>query len=246
MATENVDVFLGLPRGSFDHIPSYCKAQALAAIAEVRILEQNGIFRTGVHYIVLMDLCASTEAAKLLGQKLHEQRIQSFVTAAVAALGGGYLKAYAHFVKQIGDAVLLIFSSFIDLVSWWREAHDLFTLYSSAWNREVDTSGKPVLTNDLMGVFQIRAKTVVHIGEISYFDRNDPISVAVNQIFKIEKKFGPGDLGATQNVFDVAEPFFAQLDLTPTRAGSSKLPGHTLETPLWLLESDEASKYDLA
>jgi class 3 adenylate cyclase len=179
----------------------------------------------------------STKNAASLGQKLHEKRVQSFVTAAVAALGQFRPRSYSHFLKQTGDAVLMIFSCFDDLYDWWELSHKNFLFHSSETNRELEPKMRPL--------FQLRAKTVVHLGEISYQNRTDPISLAVNQVFKIEKSFGPGQLGATQRVVDVAKPFFEERGIEPKQISKSTLPGDEIATGIWLLAEHETANIEL-
>src|SRR5438445_5669989 len=135
--STQVDSFLGLPKGSFDHIPNYAKQAALSAIAKVRKLEQEHIFRPGLYYIALIDLTASTGASKSLGTDLNQKRVQTFVTACVESLGMMELTSYAQFVKEIGDATLFIFSSFEDLVFWWQQAEEQFWSYNQEWENEL-------------------------------------------------------------------------------------------------------------
>jgi class 3 adenylate cyclase len=184
-----------------------------------------------------MDLSDSTKNAGALGQKLHEKRVQSFVTAAVAALGQFAPPSYSHFLKQTGDAVLMIFSCFDDLYEWWKQSEENFLFHSSEANRELEP--------EVRSLFRIRAKTVVHLGEISYQNRTDPISVAVNQVFKIEKSFGPGQLGATQRVLDVAKPFFKERGIEPKQTAQTTLPGDETATNLWLLDQHETTDLEL-
>jgi hypothetical protein len=87
MDPEEIDSFLGLPKGAFNHIPIYARKAAMHAIAKVRKLEEEQIFRPGLYYIVLIDLTASTRASKLLGTELNQRRVQAFITACVEALG---------------------------------------------------------------------------------------------------------------------------------------------------------------
>lgn len=237
MDAREVDLFLGLPKGSFDHIPSYCRAEALDAIRNVRELEERNLFHRGVHYVALMDLSDSTKNAEPLGQKLHEKRVQSFVTGAVAALGQFRPQSYSHFLKQTGDAVLMIFSCFDDLYSWWKQSEENFLFHSGEANRELEPK--------ISTLFRIRAKTVVHLGEISYQNRTDPISVAVNQVFKIEKSFSPGQLGATQRVVEIARSFFRDHGIEPAQVGQVTLPGDETGTNIWLLDEHKRTDAEL-
>lgn len=227
---DDVDRFLGLPKGAFDHIPIYARKAALQAIANVRKLEEEQIFRPGLYYIVLIDLTASTEASKRLGTELNQRRVQTFVTACVEALGEIELSSYAQFQKEIGDGTLFIFSSFEDLYAWWTRVEDGFFSYNQEWDDELDD-------DDLMRWFNISAKTVVHLGEVSYITKGNPLAFAVNQVFKVEKLFGPGQLGCTDVVRSVASPLFEKLEIKPAAGQEVILPGDANASPTWILRT---------
>src|SRR5436190_1931724 len=178
---EDVDLLLGLLRGAFDHIPGYCRKEALEAIAYVRRMEEQQLLRKGVYYVVLSDLCGATLASEKLGSELNRRRVESFITLSVESLGTSKPQSYAHFLKPVGDAVLFLFSAFADIHCWWRECQNRMLLYSSEWNRGLDP--------ELRSTFQLRSKTVFHVGEVGYSDGHDPVAAAVNQVFKIEKLF---------------------------------------------------------
>jgi class 3 adenylate cyclase len=229
MKPEDVDQFLGLPKGSFEHIPNYAREAAMHAIANVRKLEEQKLFRPGLYYIVLIDLSSSTKASETLGTELNQKRVQTFVTASVEALGNIELSSYAQFLKEIGDATLFIFSSFEDLYAWWRTAVGLFWSYNKEWEDEIEDGS-------LYKSFIIRAKTVVHLGEVSYITHGNPLSLAVNQVFKIEKLFKPSQLGCTEAVRLAASPHFRKFKIRPKKGSSVILPGEEEKSPTWILE----------
>lgn len=234
MKPEDVDQFLGLPKGSFDHIPNYAREAAMQAIANVRRLEDEKLFRPGLYYIVLIDLTSSTQASKALGVYLNQKRVQTFVTASVEALGNIELSSYAQFLKEIGDATLFIFSSFEDVYAWWQTASNLFWSYNEEWEDEI---ADPKLFKG----FAIKAKTVVHLGEVSYITHGNPLSLAVNQVFKIEKLFEPNQLGCTEAVRSAACPHFEKLKIKPVRGKNVTLPGDKDESSTWILNTSELS-----
>jgi hypothetical protein len=43
--------------------------------------------------------------------------------------------------------------------------------------------------------FKMESKKVIHVGEIIFSDKTNPVSHAVNQVFKIEKEFKAGEIG---------------------------------------------------
>jgi len=227
MNAEEIEKFLGLSKGAFNHIPVYARNAALSAIAKVRELEEQNLFRPGLYYIALIDLSASTVASAHLSPEINKRRIETFITATVEALGSIELKNYAQFVKEIGDASLFLFSSFDDLYRWWRATHSAFEAYNQDWKDELEDKEWPF--------FKLDAKTVVHLGEVSFAEQKNPVALAVNQVFKIEKLFAPGELGATDAVRQAATPGLLSHKLSPIRHVEVTLPGDSEVTYTWKL-----------
>lgn len=238
MNIEDIEALLGLGRGAFDHIPKYCRKEAIEAIAHVRKMEEQHLLRSGVYYVVLSDLCGATAASVKLGAELNRQRVESFITVCVESLGASRPESYAQFLKPVGDAALFLFSAFVDLYDWWTETQRRMQLYSSEWNRKLDL--------DMRAVFQLRSKTVFHVGEVVYSEGKDPVAAAVNQVFKIEKLFKPGELGCTEIARVVALPFFPDLSLHPKTRGEVVLPGADVPMVTWVVAENELAEYDLA
>jgi hypothetical protein len=132
-------------------------------------------------------------------------------------------------LKEIGDATLFIFSSFEDLYHWWKTTENGFFNYNDEWDDE--------LGEELFRAFNITAKTVVHLGEVSYITKENPLSLAVNQVFKIEKLFGRGELGCTEAVRSAACPHFEKLKIKPSRGRDVTLPGDNDASPTWILDN---------
>ncbi len=235
---DDIDAILGLGRGAFNHIPKYCREAAIEAIAQVRRMEDERLFRPGVYYVVLTDLSGATASSQTLGAQLNMRRVEAFITACVESLGLSEPKSYAHFLKVVGDAGLFLFSSFTDLYNWWETTQTRMQFYSYEWNRKLDP--------DKRSAFQLRSKTVFHVGELLYSEGNDPVSAAVNQVFKIEKLFAAGELGSTDIAKMVASPFFPDLKLTPERRGEVTLPGMESATDIWLIAKSETAQFDVA
>jgi hypothetical protein len=59
--------------------------------------------------------------------------------------------------------------------------------------------------------FVMRSRRLVHLGEVSYKEHSDPLSLAVSQTFKIEKAFTETHLGCTQAVADAITPKLGEL-----------------------------------
>jgi class 3 adenylate cyclase len=225
MTADDLDMFLGLKKGAFSHIPVYAWKPAYEAILKVRKLEEENLFRPGLYYIVLVDLCGSTKASAVLGQDTNTQRIEQFVIASVEALGSVDLLNYTQFVKQVGDAVLFIFSSFDDILAWANKADELYAAYTQEYKSAEHAE-----------VFEIRTKKVVHLGEVTYSGNGNPIALAVNQIFKIEKSFSAGELGCTDVVRRAIVPNLAGSGLHATERAKILLPEEEFETSIWVIE----------
>src|SRR5688500_5197364 len=103
MSVEDIERLLRLGPGAFDHIPKYCRKEAMEAIAHVKRMEDEQVLRSGVYYVVLADLCGSTVASKKLGAELNRNRVESFITVCVESLGASKPQAYAQFLKPTGD-----------------------------------------------------------------------------------------------------------------------------------------------
>src|ERR1700732_3844419 len=107
--------YLNLPEGSLRNIPIYARRPAVDAIIKVRKMEQESLFRPGLYYIVLADLCANTAFNAKYGDAEGDVRTEWFQTAAIESIGEIDITNYVAFSKTIGDAALLIFSSFRDV-----------------------------------------------------------------------------------------------------------------------------------
>ena len=233
--SQQVEEYLKLEPGAFDHIPHYAREASLSAILEVRALEEESLFRLGLYYIVLADLCRSTETSLSLGTKLHTRRVETFILQCVDALGNIRLSNYSLFVREIGDAVLILFSSFEDVFAWWSTMEQWIAMSNQLWSIE--------LTDEQYRHFMIEAKTVVHAGEVAYSEKKIPLSHAVNKTFKVEKVFSSGELGCTQVAREAAAPVMKSLGLHPRKRGEILLPGERLPTSTYLVA--KSSWHDL-
>src|SRR5207248_2337956 len=144
-------------------------------------MERKRVFRAGLYYIVLSDLCRSTETSASLGHALNQRRVETFILTCIEALGYFDPGNYFHPVCEVGDAVLILFSPFEDAHEWWTITNNLLGRRNWMWSQQ--------MTDAQFGQFKIEAKTVVHAGEVAYSDGNIPVAQAVNEVFKVEKMF---------------------------------------------------------
>src|ERR1044072_5081055 len=118
MDFEELEKLAGLGKGAFDHVPRYARNDAIQSVLRVRELEDTQLLRPGLYYIALIDLCGSTNASSVLGPEVNKERIEQFVRCAIQALKIIDLRNQAQFIKEIGDAALIIFSAFEDIIQW--------------------------------------------------------------------------------------------------------------------------------
>jgi class 3 adenylate cyclase len=224
---EEVENYLHIRNGSISHIPHYAREGALFAIKNVRDMESRHVFRPGLYYIVLSDLSRSTDASARLGQDLNMRRVESFILTCIEALGNIDPRNYFHPIREIGDAVLIIFSSFADVLAWWAKMHEWLAVSNFQWQGELPPAD--------FKHFLLEAKTVVHVGEVAYSSENIPIAQAVNQVFKIEKLFKPGELGVTEATRRSASPILAEWKMRSRGRAEVVLPGDKVPTRTYVV-----------
>lgn len=229
--SADIDKFLGFPPGTFDHIPHYARDEALAALLHVRKMENQNVFRPGLYYAVLSDLCRATEASLVLGNEVSKKRIETFILTCVDALGHIETTNYHLFLREVGDAVLLLFSSFEDAHQWWLTMNSWLNGRDGMWTMELD------LTREERKQFKLECKTIIHAGEIGYSGGNVPISAAVNQVFKVEKMFRSNELGITQAALTCAMPLLRSMKMRPKSRGSVTLPGDNTPMGVYVIDN---------
>jgi class 3 adenylate cyclase len=207
---HGLERFFNLPAGSLRNIPIYARKGVVDAIIKVRELENSTIFRPGLYYIVLADLCSNTAFNAAYGDVEGDVRTEWFHTAAIKSIGQIELRNYVAFSKTIGDAALMIFSSFQDVFQWSEAFSINLDGLSKEYRENLHIRG--VSADDhpdferMVQDFALRARRLVHLGEVSYKEEVEPLSLAVNQTFKMEKIFAETDLGCTQAVANAVTP----------------------------------------
>jgi hypothetical protein len=231
---KDIDEYLRLPSGSFDKIPGYVKQSAKEAIYRVREMERKTLFRPGLYYILLIDMIESTKLIGEVGHEIAKRKIEWFITACVETLGQIRPENFSLFVKDIGDATLFIFSSIDDLLNWIEVAEENFQFFGSSklfvehFKDNPDVGGKSLL--------EINTRKVIHLGEVRYHDKSDPISLAISQIFKIEKSVGKNEIGCTDIVARTIKPYLNDRSLTLVKKDRILIPNDNEESILWLIK----------
>jgi len=201
----------------------------MEAIRSVMEMERRRIFREGLYYIALCDLCRSSEASAKLGQERNRDRIETFILTCIEALAQFEPRNYFLPVREIGDAVLILFSSFADSLEWWQEMNNGLESRNRMWEHEIPRS--------MQRTFRCEAKTAIHVGEVAYSDHNIPVAQAINEVFKIEKRFRANELGITEPVRISTSAILRDNDLTPRSRGKVILPGGRIETGLYFIDT---------
>ena len=150
-------------------------------------MESNQEIADGIYYVVLADLVGSTKFGAKWGNAALTARVQTFVDASKKAIENAKMSSNSgRFLKSVGDGVLIAFTHFPDVVQWHMEF-----------------SG----TLDLAAIRQERFQTriCVHAGELR-FHEGDTLNLATNQVTKMEKKVGAGDLILSDIAFKLALP----------------------------------------
>jgi hypothetical protein len=237
--------YLNLPQGSLRNIPFYARVPAVDAIIKVRKMEETSLFRPGLYYIVLADLCANTAFNAKYGDAEGDVRTEWFQTAAIQSIGEITVQNYVAFSKTIGDAALLIFSSFKDVYEWSEKFSANLEAMTGEYPENLEIRRVDYVKEELdqrLEDFRLRARRLVHLGEVSYKEHSDPLSLAVSQTFKIEKSFSETDLGCTQAVADAIRPKLGELGLTLRENKKVNIPGVEGEVMTYYLTKRGSSK----
>lgn len=187
------------------YAPAYAQKEAKEAIAKVLELQQQGVIRNGLSYIVLVDLAASTKYLSEHGNVKAAHRVEHFVKSSFSALNQITIRNVALFIKEIGDAVLFVFQHFPDILRW----KVAFDRWLSVWPQDDEV---------------IRVRTCIHVGEV-FLDGVNPLSLAVSQTFKMEKAVQAGDIVLTNPAYLMAWPTVARAHHGFEEVGEVELDG---------------------
>ena len=238
---QGLERYLNLPEGGLRNIPIYARIPAVDAIRKVQEMEATTQFRPGLYYIVLADLRGNTAFNAKYGNAEGDVRVEWFQTAVVQTIGEIDINNYIAFNKTIGDASLLVFSSFADVFAWSTRLTTNLSSMTSEYPENLEIRGIDTDDDQLeqqISDFTLKARRLVHIGEVAYKEGIDPLSLAVSQTFKIEKAFSGDDLGCTQAVVDIAGPLASELGIEFVRNTETvTLAGQTEATPTYYARS---------
>lgn len=193
------------------------------AIDTVKNLEKEKHFKPGLYFVVLIDLVGSTKASSKISPDENKIRIKQFIKFTKTALPFKP-KNFTSFIKDIGDASLFLFSNFTDILDWAEKVDNLCDEY----NTNCIKTKKP-------DIYHMFSKKCIHIGEVHFDEKSDPIALVINQISKIEKEFKKDQLGITDAVKQIILPLINSGTLKAKKIRNIILPGETVSRPLWII-----------
>ena len=170
----------------------------------------------GIYYIVLADLVGSTSYMTKMGNDAGVARLHAFEGAAKQALAYHKLRNSGVFVKTVGDAVLLAFNHFPDVVQWHLEFDGVLV-------------SAPPRTESM------NARVLLHVGELRFEDGNLN-GLAVSQLCKIEQaakrmllnqKKGAGNLILTHLAKEIAQPALFPVHCVLESCPALEMEGHS-------------------
>jgi class 3 adenylate cyclase len=170
------------------YAPAYAMNEAAVAFDKVFELQMQKVLRNGLYYVVLVDIEGSTKYAQEKGNIALADKIKYFVTSTFTALGNAKLENLALYIKEIGDAVLLIFAHFPDILRWNNSLLEWLSIRKD---------------------YNFNIRTCINVGEV-YLEGVYPLSLAVSQTFKMEKLVKAGEIVLTEPAYLTAWPTLAR------------------------------------
>ena len=89
---------------------------------------------------------------------------------------------------------------------------------------------------DLLPSFRLVTRKVIHLGEVKYTGQANPVALAINQVFKIEKFFGREEIGCTDVVARTIRPFLNENGYLIERKKTTTLPGEEKPSMVWSIK----------
>lgn len=226
---ENIDYghfdLDGIAQEFLKYAPAYAQKEAGQALAKLVELQGQGLIRSGIYYIVLVDLVGSTKFAAEHGNDAINKRIRLLVTSSLNSISQANIKNTGIFLKEIGDAVLFIFHHFVDIIKWRAILQEHLDQYSSTAPES----------------YSIR--TCVHVGEVA-LNGVYPLSLAVSHTFKMEKSVSGGDIVLTDNAYSIAWSTLRRAYHAFSVIGEVKLDGY--KEPVKLHKLNQMDSKDLS
>ena len=187
---------------------------------KIRKLEEENQIQSGLYYIVLIDLVGSTNAAGKMDPQENIERINKFIGFTKSAINNNSRNKIEHLL-QIKDASLILFCNFEDILDWYKKISELLQKF----NDECDVK-------KIDEIYKMYCKVATQAGEVHFY-KADPIALAVDQVFKIEKYLKSGYFGVTDRVREIILPRIFSKKLSSEKIMDLDLEGEENIRPLW-------------
>jgi len=201
-------------------LPKELRDIILETSEKIRKLEEEKKVEPGLYYIVLIDLVGSTAAAGQLDPQENIDRNNKFIEFTRNAINNNSRNSINYLLQQ-KDASLILFSNFEDILDWQKQVMESLKNY----NDECDREGKD-------SVYKMYCKIAIQAGEVHFY-KADPIALAVDQVFKIEKYLVGGNFAITDRVREVILPRINSGKLISEKLTEIKIDGEENSKPLW-------------
>ncbi len=171
--TEQLLLAFDRIRNAGDHLASFFEATTLLVIkprAETyRKLKMRSVPKDGLYYLLLIDMIGSTRYLAEHGNQRTIVRINQMMKGIRNTSEMHNYEKEVYFLKEIGDAALLAFEGFSDLLQ-----------FHQAWE----------VLNECE--LNIKVRICIHCGELN-FDEGNPMGLALSELFKMEKQAHAGE-----------------------------------------------------
>ena len=229
-----VEKFLDFEPGTFDHIPHYARWEALSALLRVREMGENHVFRPGLYYAVLSDLCRSTEASVVLGNDISKKRVETFILTCVDALGHIDTTNYHLFLREIGGRSSSSLSFwFEDAYEWWRTMHSWLDGRDGMWTMELD------LSRSSLSSFVLRPRPLFTPGKLLTLGQTSPCQPQSTKCSRLRRSLKPMSWALLSTLSCVHVPYCGLLKLHPRFRCKVTLPGDKDPLGVYLVDNYE-------
>ena len=205
-----------------ENVPENIQEDASKAIEKILRLRTQETLRPGLYYIVFTDMYQSTALSELLSPEETISRLDKFIELTKKASNDIKVNNVIWYIKRIGDGSLFLFDNFADILNWIIELDGMLDEQNLEYKKQNKSED-----------YLLKTKTLVHLGEVHFNIVADPIALAINQIFTIEKIFGNTPIGITDAVKQVILPRINSNQISVEKICDETLPGEDVSRPLW-------------
>ncbi len=196
------------------------KEEILESSKAIKKLQKDKGLKPGLYFILLIDLVGSTYAASQMDANDNIRRIRQFITFTKQSINKKSRNKIKYLVQQ-KDASLIIFSNFDDILDWFKKITKLLQKY----NEMCDITRRSK-------VYKMEYKIAIHAGEV-HFEIEDPIALAVDQVFKIEKNLVANNFAISDRVREIIRNRINGGKIHSNKIMDLDLIGEENSRPLW-------------